>query len=370
MIYSINKLEIEIPKSYLKNKENKSLNNISEHNSDIHPIEQDKNLFVLNNSNFNDNSLDKLNNFSHSRNNIINVNINNEINANEQKIKNKINTKTFSDENISDQNDINEEEIKTTIIRKNINIYDNDDNGIDIDSNYNISSDRIVFNEPKSMNHIICDKIKEMFAYDKISNNSINFIYNLDKKPIIKRELIYSYNFKKVKNFKNLDKNTNIENDDSKSKENKEKKTFESKENDFNVGHILQLNSIKKIRPKNTNKYLPVNSNKKKNNDNNSNKIIKNKKKVKLNLINDKDRFDKNKSISENKTIFFKNKYRINKENESIIDTHYLLYSDIPLGVPQNIKDSYKLLKRKKHNTPDNRNIEYLRTFGDEFYSP
>ena len=186
-----------------------------------------------------------MNKYSHSRNIIINNTINDENNDIGQKIKNKLKTKTFSDENISDQNDINEEEIKTTIIRKNINIYDNDDNENninenDIDSKYNISSDRLVFNEPKSMNHIICDKIKEMFSYDKISNNSINFIYNLDKKPTIKRELIYSYEFKKVKNFIKLDENSKIEKDDSKNKENKENKNIESKdkENDYNVGHI------------------------------------------------------------------------------------------------------------------------------------
>ena len=133
---------------------------------------------------------------------------------------------------------------------------------------------------------------------------------------------------------------------------------------------MLGILSIKKINPKNTKKYLPVNSNKKKDNENNYKKIIKNKKKVKINFDIDENRFDKNKLISENKTIFFKNKYPTNKDNESIIDTHYLLYSDIPLGVPQNIKDSYKLFKRKKQETPDNRNIEYLRTFGEYSLSP
>ena len=66
------------------------------------------------------------------------------------------------------------------------------------------------------------------------------------------------------------------------------------------------------------------------------------------------------------------------KQRESIIDSNdpnYLLYSNIALGVPQNVKESYKLLKNKtkikKKNkdvkSPDNdRKVEFLRTFDEE----
>ena len=81
-------------------------------------------------------------------------------------------------------------------------------------------------------------------------------------------------------------------------------------------------------------------------------------------------KYDKNKSISENKYNTPKKNININKNSnrdENIINKHYLLYSDLPLGVPQNVKDIYKLYKTKKNNTPDpKKKVEYLRTYIDD----
>ena len=288
----------------------------------------------------------------------------------DEKIKNKMNQ--ISDENISDQNEIDQEDIKTTIIRKKLNIYDKDNEEIEnesyIDENYtgtkfNISTEGQICNQPKSMNYNLCEKMKEMFSFDKNNNNSMYFIYNLDKKSDVKRELIFTYDFKKIENLGNLEKKQKIEKEDS--KKNKENKTIENNETEFNVGHIFQINHIKKINPKNTNKYLPVNSNKKKNDKKDMKYKIK--KKLIINLDNTEKKDNKNKSISESKNNYFKKKYKTNYANESIIDTHYLIYSDIPLGVPQNIIDNYKLFKKKKPVTPENRRIEYLRTYEEIF---
>lgn len=284
----------------------------------------------------------------------------------------------ISDENISEQNEMDQEDIKTTIIRKKLNIYDNDneekENESFINENYigtkfNISTEGQICNQPKSMNYKLCDKLKEMFSYEKSNNNSMHFIYNLDKKPEVKRELIFSYDFKKIENFGKPEKKQKIEKKDY-SKKNQENKTIDNNENDFNAGHIFQINHIKNIKPKNTNKYLPINSNKKKNDkeyikDMKDKNIIK--KKLIINMNNKVKKENKNKSISESKNNYFKKKYTTNYKNESIIDTHYLLYSDIPLGVPQNIIDSYKLFKKKKPVTPENRKIEYLRTYEEAF---
>ena len=359
--YSINKLEIEIPYCIVKNKKNKNINIITNSDSDIQPIEQDKNI-SLNNSR---NKLSIVNQFRE----ITYDSVNNENNDIEEKLKDKM--KYIFDENISEQNEIGQEDIKTTIINKKFNIYDNDnENGEkekmnennNLDTKFNISIDREVCNEPKTMNFILADKIKQMFSYKKNdNNNSMYFIYSLDKKPEIKRELVYSCDFKKIKSFNNLENSKKGE-EDSKNRENK---TLENNENELNAGHILQLNRIKIINPKNTYKYLPLKSNNKRYDKMNPINKIKNKNNVKININVEENLFDENKSISENKNINGKINYKTNKEKRNIIDIHYLLYSDIPLGVPSNIIDNYKLFKRKKQKTPDNRNIEYLRTFED-----
>ena len=329
--------------------------------SDIQPLEQEKTISLTNLKN-------KSENKNQSKNENESNSVNNENNDIGEKIRSKLYKITGGDENISENEIENEDEIKTTIRKKNINIYDIDSdekvndniNEINLDTKFNISSDRLVCNEPKTMNYILCDKIKEMFSCDKTKNNVMHFIYNLDKKPKVKRELIYSYDFKNIKNLPYIERNTNNElKEDSKSNENK---TIDNNENEVKSGHILQLNSIK---TKNTNKYLPISSNK-----NSKNKIyikskIQNKKNIKINLDVFEKKYDKNKPVSENKDIYKKGIYKTNTGKESVIDTHYLLYSDLTMGVPDNIKDSYKLFQKKKQKTPDNRKIEYLRTFGD-----
>ena len=359
--YSINKLEIEIPNYIVKNKTNKNINIITNSDSDIQPIAQDKNISL----NCSRNKLSILNQFRE----ITNDSVNNENNDIEEKLKDKM--KYISDENISEQNDIDQEDIKTTIINKKTNIYDNynendekekmnEDNNLD--TKFNISIDREVCNEPKTMNFILAHKIKQMFSYNKIdNNNSMYFIYSLDKKPEIKRELVYSCDFNKIKNLNNLENSKKGE-EDSKNKENK---TLKNNENELNAGHILQLNRIKFINPKNAYKYLPLKSNNKRYDKMNLSNKNKNKKNVKININVKENLFDKNKSISENKNIYDKINYKANKEKRNIIDIHYLLYTDIPLGIPSNITDNYKLFKRKKQKTPDSRKIEYLRTFED-----
>ena len=121
------------------------------------------------------------------------------------------------------------------------------------------------------------------------------------------------------------------------------------------------------IKTKSTNKYLPVNSNRGTNNKLNNIKNIKNKKnKKKVNFNKDikEEIFHNNKSISENKYIY---KYPT-KYGTELPDTHYLLYTNLSLGVPQYIIDSYKLFKKKKGKTPENKKIEYLRTFEDQLF--
>ena len=212
------------------------------------------------------------------------------------------------------------------------------------------------------MNYILCDKIKEMFSCSKSKNNTMHFIYNLDKKPKIKRELIYSYDFKNIKQFPpHLE--INLDNEQKEDSKNKENKTIDNNEIDVNIGRILQLNTIK---TKKTDKYLPINSNK-----NGKNKMyikskIQNKKNVKINLNVFEKKYDKNRPVSEMKNNHKKGIYKTNDGNESIIDTHYLLYSGLPMGVPDNIKDNLKLFQKKKQKTPDNRKIEYLRTFEEQ----
>ena len=86
---------------------------------------------------------------------------------------------------------------------------------------------------------------------------------------------------------------------------------------------------------------------------------------MKINTDIKEEIFYKNKSISENKYLY--KKFLTNYEKDNTIDTHYLLYSNLPLGTPQNIIDKYKLLKKRRQKTPDNRKIEYLRTYEDQF---
>ena len=276
-----------------------------------------------------------------------------------------------------------EDDLKTTLINKKINIYDND-NDIDhqdykesgTDNNrFNVSSDRLIGNQPKIINIDLSDKIQEMFSYNNVNNNSTQINNNLEQKPKTKKkkEIIYSYESKKLK------KDKNKETEDTKGKENK---TVENNEDSRNVTQMGQINNIK---PKNTNRYLPINSNSNRNEKRNKLPLIKkkskkNKKFVNIN-IDIKEIKSKNKSISQNKNDNIEQNLKGNKEikqRESIIDSndpHYLLYSNIALGVPQNVKDSYKLLKNKPKFTkkkkdvksPDHdRKIEYLRTFDVE----
>jgi hypothetical protein len=293
-----------------------------------------------------------------------------------------------SESDIIEKNNI-EEDIKTSLINKKINIYDNDnenDNDIDIqgykesgtDNNrFNVSSDRLIANQPKVINIDLSDKIQEMFSFNiSNNNNSTQIKNNLEQKPKTKtkKEIIYSYESKKMK------KDKNKENEDEKGKENK---TVENNEDSRNVTQMGQINNM---NPKNTNRYLPINSNSNSNEKKKNklpiirNKSKKNKKFVNIN-INLKEIKNNNKPISHNKNDKIEQNLKGNKEikqRESIIDSNdpnYLLYSNIALGVPQNVKESYKLLKNKtkikKKNkdvkSPDNdRKVEFLRTFDEE----
>ena len=286
-----------------------------------------------------------------------------------------------SESDIIEKNNI-EDEIKTTLINKKINIYDND-NDIDIQeykessdhNKLNVSSDRLMGNQPKVVNIDLSEQIQEMFSYNNPNNNPTQIDNNLEQKPKTKKkkEIIYSYEAKKLK------KDKNKENEDEKGKENK---TVENNEDSRNVTQMGQINNI---NPKNTNRYLPINSNRKEKRKKNNLPLLrkkskKNKKSININ-IDIKEIKNKSKSISQNKNDKIEQNLKGNKEikqRESIIDSndpHYLLYSNIALGVPQNVKDSYKLLKNKtkikKKSTdvksPNNdRKIEYLRTFDEE----
>ena len=86
---------------------------------------------------------------------------------------------------------------------------------------------------------------------------------NFGNKTKRKNELIFYYTFKKISNIEEEEGNNKI----------KENKILDNNKNDLNMRPIWQLNNIRKINPKNTNKYLPINSNK---NNNNFEKNIKN----------------------------------------------------------------------------------------------
>ncbi len=348
---SVNKLEIELINNDNNNK-NKNFN-IADGDSEIYPIVQDKALTLT--------SCKNKQTISNQSNNIINNSINNENNDIDEKEKNK-----YTDEaNVSEQHEVdnNEEDIKTTLIKKTINIYDidnyNNDNMEEKDKinekDFNISSDRSTCNQPKNMKTILSEKIKEIFSHNNTNNNTTHIIYNLDKKPGMKKELIYSSNFKKI-TVPKTDSENKVDLKNNEDLKDLANKTIDDNENE-KVGHILQFNTI---RTKSTNQYLPISSNRDTNNNKlNNQKKMRNKKKVNFNMKVEEEIIYQSKSITVKKNNNFKSKFK----TENQVDTHYLLYSGVPLGVPQFIKDNYKLFRKK---TPENKKIEYLRTYYDQ----
>ena len=318
--------------------------NIKKNNNNI------RNEYKYNNEKINNNKLNDKKGLKGYNKKIINKNSDKNI-AKKNSKKNIIIKDNKNDQmyEISSESDIIEkinleDDLKTTLINKKINIYDND-NDIDhqdykesgTDNNrFNVSSDRLIGNQPKIINIDLSDKIQEMFSYNNVNNNSTQINNNLE-------------------------------------------------ENNEDSRNVTQMGQINNINPKNTNRYLPINSNSNRNEKRNKLPLIKkkskkNKKFVNIN-IDIKEIKSKNKSISQNKNDNIEQNLKGNKEikqRESIIDSndpHYLLYSNIALGVPQNVKDSYKLLKNKPKFTkkkkdvksPDHdRKIEYLRTFDVE----